>query len=1021
MKRVFSLLLLICAFGTQSKAQSTCGQDKIHESQLALNPAYQQAIADAKTNWNNFVNSPARIAQVMGNDTIYEVPIVVHVMHDGGAVGSAYNPSDADIIAMISTLNDIYASTVTGWPGVNNGGVDMKLRFKLATKDENCNPTTGINRIDASGLSGYTTNGVGHNTGGGPNDQTLKNLSRWDNEKYYNIWIYNGIDGYFGLPGTGGVAGYAYLPYFVSPNLDGTVIIARYVTNDPDDVSVLAHELGHGFGLYHTFQGDAGGSTCPTENNCATENDEVCDTDPHQRVPGCPSGTNSCTGNPYGTLSNNIMNYTTCTNRFTPGQKAKVIFNARNYRSNLIHSATAEAIPSATMTAACTPNSINNPNNFRNIGPREVELEQIYYQSGGYGTDGNAPYLDNTCHSQTKLEAGQTYTLRVQTGGNLAQKVVAFIDYNNDGIFATTERILLNTASSGGNVDHIASFTVPTTAVGCTPLRLRVRADDASSATPNGCSTLDWGQTEDYTILIDNTDTVGIQLSSGTNPSCPGTPLGFTATTNAANPISYVWKLNGTPVATGSTYNTSTAVNGDVLTLEGTTTTLCDATQNIVLTASYTIVRQMNTNVQADLQILLGNDTLCAGESATVLASLQNGSNPSYQWMVNGSPATSTTSSIVYTPADGDYLYCLVTDNNTCFNGTVSSDTITFEVVNQLTAMASIVTSSIFPVCEGENIPFLATVQNEGNNPSYDWLINGVSTGVNALSFSSSSLNNGDVVTFAMSSSITCIDVPTVTSNAINVIINPILPVSVTTNYTQGSNTICNGDPITLQAIPANGGSTPSYEWSLNGVYTGNSNPITFTGVNDGDILSVEMTSSEQCVSGNPATAMETITVFQYPSPIQIWLNGAVLEAYPPTNSYQWYGPNGIINGAVSYNYTPTMNGQYYCIPSNPPCIGDTSNVLDVVILGNEVLVATSEIQVYPNPAKSELTVVLEQDKPVQFYALNTLGQQVNIDFQQISQKEYRLDVSSLEDGLYMLAIVLEGQGIQYTKMHISK
>ncbi len=1016
MKRVLSLLVLLSFLAPTLYAQHDCGLDAIHQHQLSTDPAYQQAIQTAKADWNAYINSPTALAQVSGNDTIYEIPVVVHVIHDGGAVGSLYNPSDADIQAMIATNNDIYASTVSSWPTVTTGGVDMKLRFRLATKDENCNPTNGINRIDASSLTGYSTNGVGHHTSNGPDDLTIKNLSRWDINKYYNIWLVKAIDGYTGYNG-GGVAGYAYLPYFINPNTDGTIMLSKFATNDPDEVSVLSHELGHAFGLYHTFDGDNGGSSCPTEFNCATENDEVCDTDPHVRSFGCPSGTNSCTGNPYGVVSYNIMNYTNCVDRFTAGQRTKALYNARTYRHNLIHSATAVTIPSTTMSSACSPSSVNFTGNSRNIGPREVQLEQIFYKSGGYSTEDDKAYVDNTCHAQTTLLAGQTYNIRVRTGGNYGQRAIAYLDYNNDGVFTTAEQILSNTGTSG-TTDHTASFTVPNTAVSCTPLRLRVIADDASSAIPNPCGNLDYGQIEDYAVIIEGADTVGIQITQGSNPSCPGTALSFAATTNSTNPITYTWKLNGSVVSTTATYSSSAIADGDVLTLEGTTISACNPGQNIVLTESLTLARETNTNVMADIQLVAGTDTLCDGESATLLATLQNATSPTFQWMVNGAPIGATSQTVGYTPADGDYIYCLVTDNNNCFSGTVNSDTITFTVVNNLIASATI-TSSVFPVCDGTPVYFNATTQNDGISPTYQWLVNGSPVGANSLNYTSSTLADGDIVSFRLTSSITCVNIPTVNSNAIVADIDPILPVSASTAFIDGGTTICNGDPITIEVTPVNGGTTPNYSWDINGVPATTGNPATFTGVNDGDVINVVVTSSENCTSGNPYTVSNTITVNQYPSPIQVWLTSAnILEANPPATNYQWYGPNGKINGATSQTYKPTKNGKYYCIPTNPPCEGQPSNVLEIYILDNKIL-TKDDLKLFPNPADKTVTLKLDNVDIRNLYLVNTLGQEIVLDYDNIVTGEYKIDTEDLIPGLYMLGIQTDKEGTQFLPLQI--
>ena len=40
--------------------------------------------------------------------TVYNLPVVVHVIHNGNAVGASYNLSDAQILSQIAVLNEDY-------------------------------------------------------------------------------------------------------------------------------------------------------------------------------------------------------------------------------------------------------------------------------------------------------------------------------------------------------------------------------------------------------------------------------------------------------------------------------------------------------------------------------------------------------------------------------------------------------------------------------------------------------------------------------------------------------------------------------------------------------------------------------------------------------------------------------------------------------------------------------------------------------------------------------------------------
>lgn len=134
-------------------------------------------------------------------------------MHTGGAVGTIYNPTDAQITGAINYLNQVFAGTYPGMQAPVEGGgvVDMDVQFGLAQRTPSCGATNGIDRVDASSLPNYVTNGVNAQTSSGCPELTMKNLSRWNTSDYYNIWIVNKIDGADGTSGQF-IAGFAYFP-----------------------------------------------------------------------------------------------------------------------------------------------------------------------------------------------------------------------------------------------------------------------------------------------------------------------------------------------------------------------------------------------------------------------------------------------------------------------------------------------------------------------------------------------------------------------------------------------------------------------------------------------------------------------------------------------------------------------------------------------------------------------------------------------------------------------------------------
>ena len=74
-------------------------------------------------------------------------------------------------------------------------------------------------------------------------------------------------------------------------------------------------------------------------------------------------------------------------------------------------------------------------------------------------------------------------------------------------------------------------------------------------------------------------------------------------------------------------------------------------------------------------------------------------------------------------------------------------------------------------ICQGEAVTFIATGVNGGSNPFYHWKINGRSAGNSSNVFSTNTLQNGDIVSCTMVSSIACTQ--PINSNSISVTVYP--------------------------------------------------------------------------------------------------------------------------------------------------------------------------------------------------------------------------------------------------------
>ena len=100
------------------------------------------------------------------------------------------------------------------------------------------------------------------------------------------------------------------------------------------------------------------------------------------------------------------------------------------------------------------------------------------------------------------LQAGTPYTVNVSVGSFGGQNVAVWIDYNDDGVFTTSERVGYSAGAIAGNGS--ASFSIT---LACNPPlgthRMRVRdVWNLGGIDIDPCATYGYGETEDYNVTV---------------------------------------------------------------------------------------------------------------------------------------------------------------------------------------------------------------------------------------------------------------------------------------------------------------------------------------------------------------------------------------------------------------------------------------------------------------------------------------------------------------------------------------
>lgn len=404
-------LFLLLAFLSMSAYSQTppCVSDVLLQNEIKANPLVRQQmdlmnkkVAESKSTGRTATVTPESIT----------VPTVVYVVHNG--VANPSNISDTQVNQQLTALNAKFYNT--------------GLKFCLATR-----ASTGTLVPMLNGSDVQTTPGIIHiysptltNNSSSSQAGLLGAISpQVTGDRYLRIFVVDTIDN------PSNILGYAGLPF---GGFNGIVILNKVFGNGTPNLlanynqgETLVHEVGHYFGLYHTFEG-----------GCATPySDPLRDGDCVSDTPtvasanfSCATGINTCPETPaVNDLIHNYMDYgdNVCANSFTAGQITRMCEMVNIYKSFMISNAnliytgicnfnnlvSSEFTASSTM--ACPSASV--PINFTSL------YNANYTYAWTFGDGGTSP-LQNPSHIYaTTVGSPFTVTLTVTNTTTLKTSV----------------------------------------------------------------------------------------------------------------------------------------------------------------------------------------------------------------------------------------------------------------------------------------------------------------------------------------------------------------------------------------------------------------------------------------------------------------------------------------------------------------------------------------------------------------------------------------------------------------------
>ncbi|MGZ3930764.1 MAG: PKD domain-containing protein [Bacteroidia bacterium] len=778
----------------QGPPQRTCGTpvppqqwEEDFQKQIANFIAQQNASANARGNNNSTQN-------------VYTIPVIMHVIHGGQAVGTFPNLAQGQLNSQVQVLNDDYSgvgyntstypnnafttyATNTIVAAASKDGLgriaiaNTGITFCLALKDSlgNILPEPGIDRVNFNTLPAptgtFTSKDPANAIYNNPTkfqafiDGYIKPKTIWNCSKYLNLWVTDeqsavGLLGYATfppsstLPGIPGGIGtnttdgfWAYAAAFGSKVLfPGGTYATGY-----DLGRTCTHEIGHWVGLRHVW----GDGTCLT--------DYCNDTPPAAAANfvNCPwtypynSGT--CAGppsnSPNGEMFFNFMDYSyDCAMfMFTMDQRTRIQTAMANspYRKNMGLAGLC-SVPPPTAAFSVTPSSTLCAGATATI----TDMSTGSPGAWSYTMTGGSPATSTLQSPAVTYTAPGTYTITlIASNGGGNSTPVSHTVLVNAAPSLTVGVAPSNTICSGSSATLTSSgATTYSLNTGATGSVIVVTPTVTTTYTMTGAN---GSCTTTKTLQIVVSGSIAVNIAPASTSICPGS----TVTLTGSGATTYTWSTgpNTTTISVSPTVTTTYTLSGK--------TGSCLGTK----------VATVTVNPLPTVTITASSASICPGNTGTLTATASAPGPWTYTWSTGANTsAITTTIAAAYTATVTNANGCKGTQSFTLGAGTTPT----------LTA-----TSSPTAICIGKT----ATLTASGAT-TYTWstAATGATTAVTPT------INTTYTVTGTNGSGCT-------STKTVAVVVNPLPVITIT----PAGSTVCAG---TAASFTASGAST--YTWN---------------------------------------------------------------------------------------------------------------------------------------------------------------------------------------------------------------
>lgn len=387
-----------------------------------------------------------------------------------------------------------------------------------------------------------------------------------------------------------------------------------------------------------------------------------------------------------------------------------------------------------------------------------------------------------------------------------------------------------------------------------------------------------------------------------THSSCQGATGAIDITNITGGQAPYTYTLNGqntismpaTGISPGVYYVVVTDANG------------CEYTyENIIVE----IIGGMT-----DAQLIIENPN-CGQSNGSITINPVGGTAP-FTYVIAG--VTAQTSNVFENLPAGTYNIS-ITDANSCQFNVLA---VVLEEEQGILSPSVDLILTPDPVCEGEPATVTAVGINGGNNPSYEFFLNGVSVQNGPNSSYSGTFTAGDELYVLITSDENCLGTNQAQSNV--VVFDPVPSETPTSQQTVLETNICFDENGVIQANSTGCSDGYVYTWYVNGVVAQQGADSLFSMLlSDGDAVYYDV----QCATGCGNVVSSTLTAFTVSTPVadagpdQILVEGNATTLFgsgvgnptwsPGTNlsSVSEFEPTASPTQTITYTLTTELNG----------------------------------------------------------------------------------------------------------------